>query len=141
MVFPMSNAIQQSVRFAAPPAELFEMYIDSKKHSAATGGRARISDKVGAAFTAWNGQLRGKNLLIVPNRLVMQAWRATHWPASDLDSILVLGFSDAPGGGKVELLHMNVPAHDHEGVTKGWRKYYWTPWKKYIAAQKKKKKR
>jgi activator of HSP90 ATPase len=137
----MSKAIQQSVRFAAPPAELFEMYVNSKKHSATTGGRASISSKVGAAFTAWNGQLRGKNLLIVPNRLVMQAWRATHWPKSDPDSILVLGFSDAPGGGKVDLLHMNVPGHDHKGVTKGWYKYYWTPWKKYIAAQKKKKKK
>ena len=117
------------------------MYLDSKKHSAATGGKARMGRNAGDTFTAWNGKLQGKNLLIVPNRLVMQAWRATHWPASDPDSILVLGFSDAPGGGKVDLLHMNVPGHDHKGVTKGWYKYYWTPWKKYIAAQKKKKKK
>jgi activator of HSP90 ATPase len=135
----MSKAIQQSVRFAASPQELFEMYVDSKKHSAATGGRAKIGGKVGAAFTAWNGQLRGKKLLIVPNHFVMRAWRSTHWPASDPDSLLLLAFKEAPGGGQVELLHVNVPEHDHLGVTKGWKQYYWQPWKKYIAAQKKKK--
>jgi len=134
----MSKAIQQSVRFAATPEELFEMYIDSKKHSAATGSRARISRKAGAAFTACNGKLRGKNLLIVPNRLVMQAWRSAHWPASDPDSMLLLAFKDAPGGGQVDLLHVNVPAHDRAGVAKGWKKYYWQPWKRYIAPQKKK---
>jgi len=137
----MSKAIQQSVRFAASPEELFEMYIDSKKHSAATGGRAKMSRKEGAAFTAWNGQLRGKNLLIIPNRLVMQAWRATHWPASAPDSMLLLAFREVRGGGRVDLLHVNVPELDREGVTKGWKKYYWTPWKKYITAQKKKKQR
>ena len=133
----MSKAIQQSVRFAASPEELFEMYIDSKKHSAATGGRAKMSRKEGAAFTAWNGQLRGKNLLIIPNRLVMQAWRATHWPASAPDSMLLLAFREVRGGGRVDLLHVNVPELDREGVTKGWKKYYWQPWKKYIAAKKK----
>lgn len=137
----MSKAIQQSVRFAATPEELFEMYVDSKKHSAATGGRAKISGKPGAVFTAWNGQLRGKNLMVVPGRLVMQAWRSAHWPASDPDSMLLLAFQEAPGGAQVDLLHVNVPEHDHKGVTKGWKKYYWTPWKKYIAARKKAKKK
>jgi uncharacterized protein YndB with AHSA1/START domain len=136
-----TKAIQQAIRFAAPPEELFEMYVDSKKHSAATGAAARMSREAGGSFTAWNGQLRGKNLLVVPGRLVMQAWRATHWPKSNPDSLLLLTFTPAPGGGQVELAHMNVPAHDHAGVTKGWPKYYWEPWKKYIAAQKKSKKK
>jgi activator of HSP90 ATPase len=134
----VSKAIQQLVRFAAPPEELFEMYVDAKKHSAATGGKARISRKAGDSFTAWNGKLQGKNLLIVPERLVMQAWRATHWPKSDPDSLLLLAFSAAPGGGQVELVHANVPEHDRQGVSKGWQECYWKPWKRYLAAKKKK---
>jgi len=94
----MTKAIQQSVRFPASPKELFDIYLDSRKHSAATGGSARMSRKVGGTFTAWNEQLRGRNLVIVPNRLIVQAWRATHWKASEPDSILVLEFSKAPGG-------------------------------------------
>ncbi len=129
----MTKVIQQSVRFAAPPEELFEIYLDSKKHSQATGAAARISRKAGGAFTAWDGQLRGRNLLIVPNQMIVQTWRATHWKASDPDSILILRFRQAPGGGKIDLVHENVPAHDHKGVSQGWPKYYWKPWKTYLA--------
>jgi hypothetical protein len=28
---------------------------------------------------------------------------------------------------------VNVPAHDHQGVTEGWKKYYWNPWRVYLA--------
>ncbi|HSY58522.1 MAG TPA: SRPBCC domain-containing protein [Terriglobales bacterium] len=129
----MTKAIQQSVKFKASPAELFEMYLDSKKHSAATGGLARMSRKLGGKFTAWGNQLSGRNLLILPNKMIVQAWRANHWKASDPDSILVLRFSEAPGGAVVDLVHANVPQHDHRGVSEGWPTYYWKPWKKYIA--------
>jgi hypothetical protein len=47
----MTRVIQQSVLFPVPPEELFEMYLDSKKHSEATGGRARMSRKAGGEFT------------------------------------------------------------------------------------------
>jgi hypothetical protein len=133
----MTKAIQQSVRFPVSPQKLFDIYLDSGKHSAATGGRARMSRKVGGTFTAWNEQLRGRNLLIVPKRLIVQAWRATHWRPGDPDSILVLQFSKAPGGAEIDLLHVHVPSHDHKGVTQGWPKYYWKPWKKYLEAKKK----
>ncbi len=133
----MTKAIELSVRFAATPAKLFEMYLDSKKHSESTGGKARISRKVGGKFTAWSGQLRGYNLLIVPNQLIVQAWRATHWKASEADSILILKFSKAAAGGQVDIVHVNVPEHDHNGVSKGWPKYYWQPWKKYLAGKSK----
>ena len=128
----MTRAIQQSVVLKAPPDELFEMFLDSKKHAAVTGAPAKISRKVGGTFTAHGGHLQGRTLMIVPNRLIVQAWRATQWKAEDADSILVVGFSEAPGGGRIDLVHINVPAYDHAGVTEGWKKYYWTPWKAYL---------
>jgi activator of HSP90 ATPase len=133
----MTKTIQQSVRFAASPATLFEMYLDSTKHSAATGGKATLSRKVGSAFTAWNKMLRGRNLMIVPNRLIVQSWRSVNFKPGDADSILILEFSKAPGGGQVDLVHVNVPPQDHKGVTRGWPNYYWKPWKRYLAAKSK----
>jgi activator of HSP90 ATPase len=133
----MTRAIQQSVRFPVSPKELFETYLDSKKHSAATGGTARIGRKAGGKFIAWNGHLSGRNLLIVSGRMIVQSWRSVNFKPSDPDSILILRFSKAPGGGQVDLVHANVAPQDHAGVTKGWHKYYWEPWKKYFARQKK----
>ena len=78
--------------------------------------------------------LRGRNLLIVPGKMIVQAWRSNHWKKNDADSILILTFSRAGSGGRVDLVHANVPEHDHEGVTEGWKKYYWKPWRSYLAA-------
>lgn len=134
----MTPTIEQSVYFPCAPEVLFELYMDSAKHSAATGGRAKISRRAGGAFAAFDGSLWGRNLLIVPNRLIVQAWRSTNFKPTDPDSILVLEFRKAPGGSQVELIHVNVPKQDHKGVTKGWPLYYWKPWKAYLAAQKRK---
>jgi activator of HSP90 ATPase len=130
----MTRAIQQSIIFKASLKTLYEMYMDSKKHSEATGGAARISRKPGGRFTAWNGLLSGKNLLIVPNRMIVQAWRSCNFKAGDADSILVIGFSKHARGGRVDLVHINVPPQDHKGVSQGWPIYYWQPWRKYLAA-------
>jgi activator of HSP90 ATPase len=133
----MTKAIQQSVKFKASPETLFGMYLDSKKHSAATGAPAKVSRKTGVKFTAWGNQLSGRNLLIVPNRMIVQAWRANHWKQSDPDSILVLRFSKVAGGGQVDIVHANVPEYDHRGVSEGWPTYYWKPWKQYLAGKSK----
>ncbi len=128
----MTKPIVQSVTFKALPAELFEIYTDSKKHSAATGQKSKVSSKAGGRFTAFDGSISGRNLVIVPNRMIVQAWRATHWKKTDLDSILTITFSDAPGGGRIDPVHVNVPQHDHKGVTQGWPSYYWKPWRAYL---------
>jgi activator of HSP90 ATPase len=132
----MTKPIVQCVTFEASPAELFQMYIDSRKHSAATGSKAVVSSKVGAKFTAFEGTLSGRNLVVVPNRMIVQAWRASHWRKTDLDSILTLTFSKAAAGGRVDLVHVGVPQHDHNGVRLGWPKYYWKPWRSYLKKQK-----
>ncbi len=131
----MTKAIQQSVKFKASPEALFNMYLDSKKHSEATGAPAKTSRKAGGKFTAWGNQLSGRNLLIVSNKMIVQAWRANHWKSSDPDSILILRFTKVPGGAQIDMIHANVPPYDHHGVSEGWPTYYWKPWKKYLAGK------
>jgi activator of HSP90 ATPase len=131
----MTPTIEQSVRFACSPKALFELYMDSAKHSASTGARARISRRAGGRFTAFAGALSGRNLLVLPNRLVVQAWRSANFKRDDPDSILVLEFRKAPGGSEVNLTHVGVPTQDRSGVRKGWPKYYWKPWRAYLASR------
>jgi activator of HSP90 ATPase len=131
----MTRAIQQSVVLAAPPEELFRTFLDSRKHSAVTGGPAKMSGKTGEKWSAWGGMIFGRNLLIVPERMIVQAWRSCVFKKSEPDSILVLTFSKAKGGGRIDLVHVNVPPYDHKGVREGWPKYYWKPWKAYLKRQ------
>lgn len=103
--------IHQTVRFAASPRELFDLYLDAKQHGTAIGAKAAISRKVGARFSIFGGGLRGKTLVVVPHRMIVQFWRADSWKPGDTDSILTLLFSEAGQGGQIELIQANVPAH------------------------------
>ena len=67
----MTETIQQRVEFAASPKQLFDIYTDSKKHSAATGMKATVSKKAGGKFTAFGGALSGRNLSVIPNQLIV----------------------------------------------------------------------
>ncbi len=129
----MAKTIVQSAKFRASPAALFELYIDSKKHSAATGSRASVSRREGGRFAAFGGGLIGRNLVVSPGRMIVQSWRSSGWKKADPDSILILTFSRARGGGRVDLVHANVPDRDHGGIKSGWVKHYWRPWKAYLA--------
>ena len=106
------------------PATLFTPYIDSKEHAAAIDDKVTISRKVGASFTASGGMLRGRNLMIVPGKLIVQSWRALSWKKKNPDSIQVLLFSKASRGGQIELIHVGMPSYDYPAVRKGWQTYY-----------------
>ena len=76
--------------------------------------------------------LTGKLLHIEPKRVIVQTWRSTNFPADALDSVLVLSFWPEAGGARIELVQVNVPEEDFAGVSQGWEKFYWTPWKAYL---------
>jgi hypothetical protein len=63
----MTLVIQQQVEFSVPPQVLFELYLNSRKHAAATGAPARLSRKIGGAWHAHSAMIGGRNLLIVPD--------------------------------------------------------------------------
>jgi uncharacterized protein YndB with AHSA1/START domain len=133
----VTPVVEQTVVFNATPATLYELFINSAKHTAATGMPAKISPKVGGKWSAFGGMILGKNLALVPNRMIVQCWRSSEWKKADLDSTLIVSFEKTAGGGaRVHLVHVSVPQYDHDGVTQGWVKFYWEPWKAYLAAHK-----
>lgn len=134
----MTPTIEQSVNFKSTPAELYELFMDSAKHTAATGAPAKVSRKVGGKWSAFGGMILGKNLSLLPNRMIVQSWRSSAWKADDPDSILVVRFKKTRSGVAINLAHVGVPPYDHKGVTEGWRKYYWETWGEYFKARKRK---
>jgi activator of HSP90 ATPase len=128
----MAKTILQRVKFNVPPERLFDIYMDSKKHSAAIAARASIGRGVGSKFNAHNGWIRGKNVAIVRKRMIVQTWRGADWKKADLDSILILTFAKAPGGARLTLVHANVPDRKSPSINKGWHTHYWNRWKAYL---------
>src|SRR6266850_1690435 len=113
----MPKTIQQTVRFAASPEELFDSYLDPGRHATITGHPVTISTKPGSEFRAFDGMLSGRIVAVVPKRLVVQTWRSGQWKKKDADSILILAFSGDPGYGQIDLVHVNIADQDVQGVT------------------------
>jgi hypothetical protein len=108
------------------------MYLNPTLHAAFTGAPVAIAARVGATFEAFGGALSGTILQLVPRRLIVQAWRSTNFGKRDIDSTLVLAFSPHGKGGRIELTHVNVAERDFGGVSEGWSKYYFRPWRAYL---------
>jgi activator of HSP90 ATPase len=116
----------------ALPDQLFDMYLDAATHAAFTGAPVTIEPRAGASFRAFDGALSGTILHVEPKRLIVQTWRSTHWAGNDIDSVLVLSFWPEKEGARIELAQINVCDNDFAGVSHGWEKYYWTPWRAYL---------
>jgi activator of HSP90 ATPase len=111
---------------------LFDMYLDPAAHAAFTGSAVTIGPHAGAPFRAFEGSISGTMLHVEPKRLIVQTWRSIHFSADDIDSVLVLSFWPQQGGARIELVQINVADRDFVGVSQGWEKYYWTPWRAYL---------
>ena len=62
-----------------------------------------------------------------------QSWRSTKFNDGDPDSTLVLAFTPEATNGRVDLVHLDVPAHNYQSVIEGWETHYWGPWRRYLA--------
>jgi activator of HSP90 ATPase len=130
----MPSLVKQSVTMPASAKELFDMYLSARAHAAITGQPVTIGRKPGAKFSAFGGALSGTMIATVPNRLIVQRWRSTMFAPADPDSTLILSFTPLSANAtRIDLVHVDVSDVDVEGVTKGWPKYYWKPWKKALA--------
>jgi activator of HSP90 ATPase len=128
----MTPTIEQSVTFNASARQLYDIYLDHKRHSEFTGGPVTISPKPGSAFDAFGGMLTGTMLATIPGKLIVQRWRSMKFKKTDPDSILIFYFTQVGKKGRIDMAHVNVPPQDHGDVIAGWKKYYWDPLKKYL---------
>lgn len=129
------KTIVQKIEFKASPKELYELYMDAKKHSLITDHKAVMSRKVGGSFSVYGGSIKGKNLFLIPGKIIVQTWRINEFSKSDMDSILMLTFEPIQGGTELTMVHANVPDKEAKPLAKGWQDYYWKAWKKYLANQ------
>lgn len=132
----MPKTIRQKIVFKNTTAkDLYDLYMNSKKHAIATGAPANISAKEGGKFSAHDGWITGENLKLVKDKLIMQSWKADDWSAKDGNSTFLIFLEPKSKDVVLHVIHANVPDKDYESISKGWYEYYWEPWKKYLAGK------
>jgi activator of HSP90 ATPase len=120
----MRSVITQTVVLPAPAEHLYAIYLDPALHAAVTGAPVTVGADSGALFRAFDGQISGTMLSVVAPRLIVQSWRSINFGDADPDSTLTLAFVPEGKNGRIDLIHVDVPEQDYQGVTEGWQKYY-----------------
>jgi activator of HSP90 ATPase len=118
----------------AQPKDIYDAWLDSHGHSDMTGSPAEALPTEGAAFTAWDGYIRGRNLKLEPGRRIVQSWRTTQFAPDDADSQIDVLLEPHKEGTKLTLVHSNVP-DGHTSYRSGWQDYYFEPMKLFFASQ------
>ncbi len=126
------TSLHQEVDFKATPQRIYETLMDAKQFAACTGMSAEIDPKAGGAFTTFGGLIVGRNIELIPNQRIVQAWRPTHWDPG-VYSIVKFELKPQNSGSTIVLDHTGFPEGDYDSLNTGWKPRYWDPLKKFLA--------
>jgi activator of HSP90 ATPase len=127
----MRTSLHQEIELNAAPERIFNMLLDSKQFAAFTGMPATIDPSPGGAFNTFGGLIEGRNVEVIPNRRIVQAWRPTYWDPG-VYSMVHFELKASNGGTTLVLDHTGFPEGDFDHLDPGWYMRYWNPLKKYL---------
>jgi activator of HSP90 ATPase len=128
-----ARAIHQEEDFKCVPRRIYEALLDDKQFTAMSGGlAAEIHGEAGGVFSIFGGHIVGRNLELVPNRRIVQAWRVVPWPEG-IYSIARFELLEQRGGAHVVFDHTGFPSELAETLESGWNEHYWMALRKYLA--------
>jgi len=116
--------IHQEITFTAAPSRVYEALVDPKRFAEVTGAPTSGDATEGAAFTAFGGQITGRHVELVPDKRVVQAWRAKAWPEG-VYSIVRFQLEPSGPGTRLVFDHDGFPEGMTEHLSKGWHANYW----------------
>jgi activator of HSP90 ATPase len=138
-----AEAIHQEASFKAIRKRVYEALTDTKQFdkvielsgamkSMALGSEStRISREVGGAFTLFGGHIIGRQIELVPNERIVQAWRVVDWEPG-VYSIAKFELREQGSGTKIVFDHTGFPKGKGEHLAAGWRDHYWKPLEKFL---------
>jgi activator of HSP90 ATPase len=124
-----TRIIRQKVGFNATPHDVYEALMDSEKHAGFTESEAKVSRAVGGKMMAYDGYIRGENLELVPDRRIVQSWRASDWPKGHY-SKAIFEFRRSGEGTELSFRQEGVPEEQYDELAKGWHDFYWDKMKR-----------
>jgi activator of HSP90 ATPase len=123
--------LHQEVELKASPHRIYDILLDSKQFAAFSGESAEISREAGGAFSMFGGKIVGRNIELVPDQRIVQAWRPTSW---DPGEYTIAKFQLKQDGDKTKIIldHTGFHEGDFAHFDPGWKMRYWEPMAKYL---------
>jgi len=126
-------AVHQEIDLPATPARVYEILLDAKQFAAFTKDTAEVQPRAGETFKLFGGRIEGRNVELIPNQRIVQAWRPAAWPPG-VYSIVRFELVPHASGTRVVLDHAGFTADHWETLSEGWLARYWDPLHKYLNA-------
>lgn len=140
-----AEAIHQEVVFNAIRKRVYEALTDAKQFNKVVmlsgamqsgmvpGGKpAEVSSEAGGVFSAFGGHITGRQVELVLNERIVQAWRAASWGPGQY-SIARFELVEQGSGTKLVFDHTGFPQGQAQHLAEGWKANYWEPLEKYFA--------
>lgn len=140
-----AESIHQEPVFAASPARVYEALTNaaqfdkvSKLSAAMKSGMApaakptRINPVPGGAFSLFGGYVTGRNIELVRDTRIVQAWRPASWNPG-VYSIAKFELLAQGSGTKIIFDHTGFPAGTGQHLAEGWHDNYWKPLARFLA--------
>jgi len=127
------TSIHYDLEFAATPVRFYSAILDQKQFAAFSGMAAEIDPKPGGAFSMFGGLIVGRNVELIGNQRIVQAWRPSAWPAGDY-SIVHFELKPHAAGCALVFDHLGFAPGLYDHLSDGWKGHYWDPLKKYFAS-------
>jgi activator of HSP90 ATPase len=127
------TSLHQEIDLNASPERIFHVLLDSKEFAAFTGMPATIDPSAGGTFNTFGGLIEGRNIEIIPNSRIVQAWRPSYWTPA-VYTVVHFELKASASGTTLVLDHTGFPEGEFDHLDPGWYMRYWDPLKKYLAA-------
>jgi uncharacterized protein YndB with AHSA1/START domain len=139
-----SDAIHQEPVFTASRKRVYDALTDAKQFDKVIqlsgvmqamhlpDKPAEISREAGGAFKLFGGYITGRQVELVPNERIVQAWRAGGWNPG-IYSIAKFELVEQGFGTKIIFDHTGFPQGKAEVLASGWKAHYWEPLEKLLA--------
>jgi activator of HSP90 ATPase len=135
---PVFQASRKHVYQALTDAKQFDQvaHLSAAMRAMATGTKpTEISGEVGGPFSLFGGYIAGRQLELVPDERIVQAWRALSWKPGEY-SIVRFELVEQGSGTKIVFDHRGFPEGQGQHLADGWTANYWEPLEKYLSAGK-----
>jgi activator of HSP90 ATPase len=124
--------LHQEVRIKATPRRIYEALLDSQQFATFTGMPAEIDPKVGGALDLFKGLILGRNIELVANQRIVQAWRPGDWEPG-VYSLVKFALTPHASETRLVLDHTGFPEGSFRHLNSGWYERYWEPLKAFLA--------
>jgi activator of HSP90 ATPase len=139
-----AEAIHQELVFKASRQRVYEVLTNTKEFSrmvqlseavqsgmAHKGTATSVSNEEGGAFIGFGGFILGRQVELVPNQRIVQAWRVSYWEPGTY-SIARFVLVDQDSGTKLVFDHTGFPVGQAGHLVEGWKSNYWEPMEKIL---------